>query len=99
MQVTQGDLMAALTSYQAALAIAERLAKADPGNAVWQRDLAVSHGKLVGAFRSAGQNQEARDHLTVGRAVIARLVEQHPAQATWKRLLAWFDEQIAALRP
>ena len=32
MQQAQGDLAAALTSYQASLAIAERLAKADPGN-------------------------------------------------------------------
>jgi alkanesulfonate monooxygenase SsuD/methylene tetrahydromethanopterin reductase-like flavin-dependent oxidoreductase (luciferase family) len=35
-QRAQGDLTAALTSYQASLAIAERLAKADPGNAGWQ---------------------------------------------------------------
>ena len=32
-QVAQGDLPAALTSYRASLAIRERLAKADPGNA------------------------------------------------------------------
>jgi hypothetical protein len=36
-QRAQGDLAAALTSYQASLAIRERLAKADPGNAGWQR--------------------------------------------------------------
>src|SRR5262249_29459117 len=42
-QVAQGDLSAALTSYRASLAIAERLAKADPSNASWQRDLSVSH--------------------------------------------------------
>jgi hypothetical protein len=28
------------------LAIAERLAKADPGNADWQRDLSVSHNTI-----------------------------------------------------
>jgi hypothetical protein len=33
-------------SYQAALAIRERLATADPGNAQWQRDLVVSFVKL-----------------------------------------------------
>ena len=44
--VAQGDLPAALTSYQASLAIAERLAKPDPGNAGWQRDLSVSHDKI-----------------------------------------------------
>ena len=32
-QVAQGNLGAALTSYQAGLAITDRLAKSDPGNA------------------------------------------------------------------
>jgi hypothetical protein len=45
-QVAQGDLPAALTSYRASHAIAERLAKADPGNAEWQRNLIVSYTKL-----------------------------------------------------
>jgi hypothetical protein len=39
--VEQGDLPAALESYRASLAIAERLAQADPGNAGGQRDLVV----------------------------------------------------------
>jgi hypothetical protein len=51
-QRAQGNLPAALTSYQASLGIAERLAKADPGNAGWQRDLSVSHNKI----RSASSN-------------------------------------------
>ena len=46
MQAAQGELAATLTSYQAALAIRERLAKADPGNAGWQRDLAVLRNKI-----------------------------------------------------
>ena len=46
MQLAQGDLPAALTSYRASHAIRERLAKADPGNAEWQRDLIVSYVKL-----------------------------------------------------
>ena len=46
MQVAQGNLPAALTSYQASLAIWERLAKSDPANAGWQRALSVSHNKV-----------------------------------------------------
>ena len=42
----QGNLTAALESYQASLAIRERLARADPGNAGWQRDLSVSHERI-----------------------------------------------------
>jgi hypothetical protein len=37
----------ALAAYQAALAIRERLAKSDPENAEWQRDLAVSNERLA----------------------------------------------------
>jgi hypothetical protein len=44
---TSGNLAAALTSYQASLAIAGRLAKADPGNAGWQRELALSYGRVA----------------------------------------------------
>jgi len=34
-----GNLSAALESHKAALAISERLAKADPGNTLWQHGL------------------------------------------------------------
>jgi len=39
-------------SYRASLAIRERLAKSDPGNAYWQRDLAWSHYKIGDALRN-----------------------------------------------
>ncbi len=45
-QVAQGNLPAALASYQASLAIRDRLAKSDPGNAGWRRDLSVSYDKV-----------------------------------------------------
>ena len=49
MQVAQDDLAAAVTSYRASHAIAQRLATTDPGNAEWQRDLIVSYVKLSDA--------------------------------------------------
>ena len=61
-QVAQGDLAGALKSYRDSLAIRERLAQSDPGNADWQRDLSVSYdragdvqvaqGDLAGALAS-----------------------------------------------
>ena len=45
-RVAQGDLAGALRSYRDSLAITERLAKADPGNAEWQHDLSVSHERV-----------------------------------------------------
>ena len=55
----QGDLSAALSAYRASLAIRERLAAADPGNAGWQRDLSVSHGKLGDVLRAGGPDRGA----------------------------------------
>ena len=44
--VAQGKLDEALKSYRDSLAIGERLAKADPSNTGWQRDLSVSYNKV-----------------------------------------------------
>ena len=41
-QSAQGDLSGALKRYRDGLDIIEKLAKQDPGNAGWQRDLSVS---------------------------------------------------------
>jgi hypothetical protein len=93
--VAQGDLKAALKSYSDSLAIRERLAKSDPGSAGWQRDLSVSYKNLAKAYRKSNETAKARDALAVGRAIVGKLVEQHPDQAQWKQDLAWFDAQIA----
>ncbi len=53
--LAQGDADAALASYMDDLAIAKRLAEAIPGNAGWQRDLAVSYNKVGSAREGAGQ--------------------------------------------
>ena len=60
--VDQGDLSGGLASYRASMAIAERLAAADPDNAGWQRDLSVSHIKI-------GDLEEARGD--IGAAIAA----------------------------
>jgi lipoprotein NlpI len=57
--MAEGDLPATLTSYQAALAIMDRLAKSDPGNAGWQRDLAVFYTKIGDAQKAQGNLPEA----------------------------------------
>jgi tetratricopeptide (TPR) repeat protein len=72
-QVAQGDLAGALTSYRNSLAIRDRLAKSDPGNAGWQRDLSVSYervgdvqvaqGDLAGALKSYRDSLAIRQRL------------------------------------
>jgi hypothetical protein len=42
----QGNLPAARDRYETSVAIFDRLAKADPGSADWQHDLAVSHERM-----------------------------------------------------
>ena len=82
-QRAQGNLPAALTSYQASLAIAERLAKADPGNAGWQRDLSVSHNKIGDVLRAQGNLPAAltsyQASLAICRASGARRTRATPA--------------------
>jgi len=93
--LAQGKLPEALKSYQQDLAIAERLAKSDPGNAEWQRDLSVSFAKLAVVFRKAGNNTDALNALKEGRAIAERIARLSPDNAQWKKDLDWFDQQLA----
>jgi hypothetical protein len=76
------------------LAIAERLAKADPGNAGWQRDLSVSHDKI-------GDVQQAQDDLAAALtsyqaslAIAEHLAKADPGNAGWQRDLSVSHDQI-----
>jgi hypothetical protein len=57
--VTAGKLGEAERLYREDLAIAERLAAADPDNAEAQRDLSVSYSTLAGVMVTAGKLGEA----------------------------------------
>ena len=94
-QRARGDLAAALTSYQASLAIGDRLATADPRNAEWQRDLALSYGRVGVVEAQKGAPDQARGMLQQGREIIARLTRQSPSNVTLSNDLAWFDAVIA----
>jgi hypothetical protein len=94
---TTVHLAQALTSFRDGLAIAQRLAQADPGNAGWQRDVAVSHAKLANAYRVARDIEAARHHLVAGRAIMAELVGKFPDWAQWRGDLARFDRLLEQL--
>ena len=64
--VAQGNLPEALKSYRDSLAIADRLAKSDPGNAGWQRDLSVSHGRIAIVLRRMSASADALSAFTPG---------------------------------
>ncbi|MGA7328657.1 MAG: hypothetical protein WBX25_30250 [Rhodomicrobium sp.] len=67
------------------LGIIARLAKADPGNAGWQRDLSVSYDKvgdvLVAEDNLAEALQAYRDKLGIAE----RLAKADPGNAGWQR--------------
>lgn len=86
-----------MNAFRDSLAIAARLAKADPGKAGWQRDVAVSHAKIGNAQRALGDTTAARQSIAAGKAIITRLVADYPEWAKWKTDLAWLDAQLAAL--
>ena len=88
-RLAQGDPAGALTSYRDSLAIFDRLAKSDPGNAGWQRDLSVSYNERIGDVQVAqgdlaGALKSYRDSL----AIADRLAKSDPGNAGWQRDLS-----------
>jgi hypothetical protein len=67
--VAQGNLPDALKSYRDGLAIMDLLAKADPGNAGWQRDLSVSYENIGDVLVTQGNLPDTlksyRDRLAI----------------------------------
>jgi tetratricopeptide (TPR) repeat protein len=84
----RGNLPEALKSYRDSLTISDRLAKSDPGNANWQRDLSISFEKVGDVLVAQGNLSEAlksyRDSLTIRD----RLAKSDPGNAGWQRDLS-----------
>ncbi|MCH9807784.1 MAG: tetratricopeptide repeat-containing protein, partial [Alphaproteobacteria bacterium] len=76
---------AALKSYQASLAIRERLSQSDPGNAGWQRDLSVSHDRVGDVEKTQGNLSAALKSYQASLAIRERLSQSDPGNAGWQR--------------
>jgi tetratricopeptide (TPR) repeat protein len=97
-RVAQGDLAAALASFEASLAIFERLAGADASNAGLQRDLSVSHERI-------GDLREARDDVAgaveayeASLAIAQPLAERLPDHPQFRSDLEITLRRLAELR-
>ena len=97
MLMAQGNLAEALTSYRKGLAIIERLAKADPDNTGWQRDLVASYGRVGSVLAQQGEKILARDTFYRGRSIVAQLKDQFADDAQLPKRLTAFDAEIAKL--
>jgi tetratricopeptide (TPR) repeat protein len=86
----QGDGAAALAAYRAGMAIAERLAAADPGNVEWQRDLSGSHSRIGDVLMAQADLAAALAAYRASHAIIVRLAAADPGNAEWRRdLIVW----------
>ena len=87
-RMKRGNLPDALKSYRDSLAIRDRLAQADPGNAGWQRDLSVSYNKIGDGQVAQGNLPDALKSYRDGLAIIDRLAQADPGNAGWQRDLS-----------
>src|SRR6185436_3847353 len=91
--ISQGDLPAALASYRAGLAIAERLTATDPGNAEWQSSLMFSHVKVGEGLLVQGDRPNALISFGAGQAIGERLAQTDPGNTRWQRDLRAVDSR------
>ncbi|MEL4383171.1 tetratricopeptide repeat protein, partial [Shewanella algae] len=70
------------------LAIAERLAKTDPGNADWQRDLSVTYNRVGDVQQAQGDLSAALTSYQASLAIAERLAKADAGNAGWQRDLS-----------
>jgi hypothetical protein len=88
----QRNLPEALNAYRDSLRIAERIAKADPGNAGWQVDVAFSYWRLA---QNGDQSEENWGKVA---DILQRLNNEGRLAPTHTKWLDRAKEQLAALR-
>jgi tetratricopeptide (TPR) repeat protein len=94
-----GHTAEALNSFRDGLAIADRLAKSDPGNAGWQRDLSVSFNNIGDVLVAQGNLPEALNSFRDGLAIADRLAKSDPGNAGWQRDLIVSHVKISEAVP
>jgi hypothetical protein len=82
--VAQGDGAGALAAYQAGLTIREGLAKRDPANTQWQRDLFVSKSKIGDVLVAQGDGAGALAAYQAGLTIAEGLAKRDPANTQWQ---------------
>jgi tetratricopeptide (TPR) repeat protein len=87
-EIARGHLDAGLAAFRSAREIADRLAKADPGNADWQRDLSVSYERIGDVQVAQGALPEALQSFRDSLAIADRLAKADPGNAGWQRDLS-----------
>ena len=97
-QQVQGDLEAALKSYQDALRIAEELVREAPDNRGWQHDLSVCYIKIGDIKRAQGGLEAALNSYQDGLEIRKELVREAPSNRGWQRDLSISYERIGDIQ-
>ena len=85
MRIAQGQLAGALAAYEESLDIAREIAKQDPDNAGWARDVSVSLSRIGDARMAQGQLAAALAAYEESLDIRRRLTRQDPDNAGWAR--------------
>ncbi len=93
--VVQGEGPGALRAYQEGLVIAETLAKRDPANTEWQRDLSVSHNHIGDVLLAQGDGPGALRAYQVCLEIAETLAKWDPANTEWQRDLFISQSKVA----
>jgi serine/threonine protein kinase len=93
----QYELDSAARELRAALAIAERHARAEPQVTKWQRDVGVAHERVGDVLILLGERDAALAEFRVSLDVGARLAAQDPSNADWQRRLSVSHERVGSL--
>ncbi len=97
MLLAQGNRAEALKLYQASVAIGERLAKLDPGNALWQLDVSIAGIKVGDAQRAQGHRAEALRLYQAALTIRERLAKADPGNTQWQADLALSLMRVAGV--
>ncbi|PNG26213.1 alpha/beta fold hydrolase [Methylocella silvestris] len=89
-----GDLAGALKSYSDSRGITEALAKSDPGNAGWRRELSVSCERIGDVQQAQGDLAGALKSYSESRDITEALVKSDPGNAGWQRDLSLSYEKL-----
>lgn len=95
--VITGGLDQAILAFRKAMAVATRPAQAEPGNAGWQRDLAMSHNKIGEVQQAQGDLAAALASYWASLAMRQRLAQGDPDNADWQRDLTISNGQVALI--
>jgi tetratricopeptide (TPR) repeat protein len=85
MQRARGDLAAALSSYRAAYAIADRLTRADAADQSRKHELSVVFDRIAAAQSELGDLTAALASYRASLALAEDLTKAFPAEALWQR--------------